>query len=399
MKGKKQLMNDPNQETIDSFYAGIDVIKCTDPVAEMLFDVITAILVTLDNNRGKLFFHVFRSDNGRIWSYIPKNNGAYSILWDINQWELFDCFLDAIISESVFNHVVPPCVPEVQCDRLIKKMMYHTINYLYEKRKNNTLFHDFLQENKDILTPYSCVQNNFSEVVTQIKQELTLYAKMFVLLHEFEHILTCLCPEIHDNDLHGLLDQLLIKQIELTQDCQHVRGLPIQEYHANLKHLINPSNENWVKRKEEIYGDLHAFTEMIAVEKHNLSIKDYMENIPFMILSVKLYNMFRTFISIPDFLLDQFQQESRNGITHDELNKNMQEFEQREIELRQVTLYDLTMMYYEYYNKDVITESRRIFTGFIVSSFISTYRSTMQPLIIALQNAIHNYYYIKEGSK
>ena len=395
-------MKDPNQDVIDALYSGFDYSESSDPDAEALFNGLVKALITLDTNKQKLFFHVFRSSFGKIWSCPSDDEEMFSILWDTTQWELFDSFLDVIISATVFDSLSPPIFSEKHCAFQVQKLIFHSFSYFYEKYQNNYIFRDFFRKVKEQVSLFSNVPNCFTDIMHQTKQELLFYAKMFVLLHEFEHILTRLCPEIHAHDLHFLLDQFLCDQIEYTKDCQKVRGMPIQEYHAGLNKLINPPSKDWEDQKEEIYGDLHAFTEMIACEKYNKAIKDHIENIPAMIISVKTYCMFRTFITIPEFLVDQFNEEYSGTITHDQLNKNMKEFEEKEIELRQATLYDMTMAYYKYYTEeDKAVEGTRIFTGMMVSSFISTYRKSIQPLIMSFQEAIHNYYFYSfmEGSK
>ena len=95
-------MNDPNQEILNTFYLGYDWLDSEDPDAEMLFHGLIDFLVVLSNNKSKIFFHVLRSGFGKVWSYPAKDNNAFSILWDTAQWELFDCFLDALITKSIY---------------------------------------------------------------------------------------------------------------------------------------------------------------------------------------------------------------------------------------------------------------------------------------------------------
>ncbi len=387
---------DKNQ-LLQDFYGPYNLKETQDPYAEWLFDELSDFLTVIDQNRSSIHLYTVQSDLGVVETIANRQAGEYSIVWDTGYWDLCFRFLSTMHTLSVFS---PKWINEKMCVSAINQLLYETFSYFSRHFRNNEIFGSLFAVRAKEHEQYKQIDWDNSGIEDEVKSTFLFFSKLFVMQHEFEHILTDLCPEVRNHDMEWI-DSLVSKQISVTiaLDTDSIRDTPKHEYLDRLNKIVSPPDYKWSKEKEEIYGDLHAFSEIILFWNRKTSFPDY-KNVREILVAVKLFSMFRTYTSIVTMIVEWLSNSIQKNTPPEKALDGFREETSIEVEYRQVTCFDLEICHLvDLLNQGHIEEQQLEKTQDVIRLYISTYRNMIQPLILALQNDIFSYYqqHIKQG--
>lgn len=365
-----------------------------DEEAEHWFDDLCQFLERIANNREKVNLHIVEADRGSVFKL--EERGDFTIFWNTAYWKLCKRFMTTVLVCT--NVGCEGCKISLQMVfDAINQLLFETYSYYKRYYRNNKVFSSLFSRLANEYSDYVELpwdNSSFEEVLEG--KDLSL-SKLFVMQHEVEHILTKISPEVRDYDIQRF-DEAIAIQIEKTKNEEYIRGMTVAEYHAGLNKVLNPPSEDWGKIKEEMYGDFHAFTEMVELSTRFTNMPKYFL-VGDMLLAVKTFNMFRTYCYVVPALISWLESRADRIEEGIQILKGFPESVKMETEYRQATMHDINVIYLDELGKVTPLPSLIIdISKQKVSNRIWGYRTFIQNLLIRFQDDIIELFF-KTGGK
>ena len=282
-------------KTLSIIYKHFNVEKTDDPVFTKLFNSMSDWLIKIDNNRDCIHPYIIHSDRAQIFVVPKSDKKNFLLVWDTAFWEFYYKFLLLFfLFDSYMKDDILHCKGEEEFyQRLTVLWKNSIIDFLSKRFSNNkeavSFFVSFKESN--MLKTYVTI-----DTMRKIDNILTI-SKEFVLMHEFEHILYHISNEIYIDDT-----------IAFDNIVKYYRDHIVDELDESITH-INPNkfkkildgilDKKDMKLYNELYGDYHAFFEILDYNMENYkNTKDiFSKRIPEYIFSIKLLKMFESCIN------------------------------------------------------------------------------------------------------
>lgn len=253
---------------IEIFYSGFHPEKADDADFSKWLDVLEGSLTAIDQNRDAIDICVIRSDYAMIYVSPNKECTHFTLIWDVCFWELYEYFCATFY--SILNIMEAPLPVNVKyvlfdfsCNYLNNKILDYLINRFSRYRK---VVKSLEKSKKSMAFLYSV---DASEEVDGSIHTLCDIGKEFVLIHELEHILYYLSPEIYEKDSLAFDHVLQIYQDDLLllldpDTFQNGNA----EYEGAVEFVKNNKKSDAYR---ELYNDFHAFYELLWHNNENLT--------------------------------------------------------------------------------------------------------------------------------
>ena len=263
-----------------------------DEVVSQAFEQLCDFIIYLDKNRQKIDVRIIRSN--LLWhEKIKETESKYTIIWDTGYWEFFEDFLSAFcyINDYYRNYIESEKTKEdasniaLLLDKRLVAFASDVFFYLAKRHYqcNNRAAMIFAKES----VKYGFHVNNYPKEFNENILNIIKIAKIYILTHELEHILSELCPEVRNNA--GESFKYILSNIVQTN------SFDFSESEIDL--LKSYISGGYAGIFEETYCDTHAFFEVfefIAWLQHS-SEKEMFGTYPDYTLTIKLLRIFDTF--------------------------------------------------------------------------------------------------------
>ena len=328
-------------------YATYELQMDSDPYANSYFDALYDYYDAFDDQNDIIEFVPIRSNNGKIQVMYPKDKSNYSIIWDSTHWDLFGKFCAALNSLREKNYWMISLISDQPVVETVEFMLSEVYTYL----------------NKYFLNTDSRLSAWCGQAAYDHKKKSTIefpadggigksyldVSKIYVMHHEFEHILSDMEIESENNVYNRYDFQIILfryKEMIEDSEAEKIHGYTKEEYVDRLNKLIEGEGR-WGALQNELFCDAQAFLEMITSQQiiAGLSAKDAIINA---ILGAKIYNLFRTLVFIARYFTEKgsyYKDQGFSPIECAEAIYNDTHLNEDDVEFRQVVGHLLNIEY------------------------------------------------------
>lgn len=332
---------------LQKLYAAYELQLDSDPYANSYFKALYDYYDAFDDQNDIIEFAPIRSNNGKIQVMYPKDKGYYSIIWDSTLWDLYGKFCAALNSLREKNYWVL-CLCS---DQPVVETLEFMLSEIYAYLKKYFM-------NTDSRLSAWCGQAAFNHKKKSkiefpadggIGKGYFVLGKIYVMHHEFEHILSDMEIESENNESNRNDFQIILSRYkEMIEDseAEKIHGYTKEEYVDRLNKLIEGEGR-WGALQNELFCDVQAFLEMITAQQilADLSAEDAIINA---ILGAKIYNLFRTLVFIARYYTEKGSYYKDQGFSQIECAKaifNETHLNEDDVEFRQVVGHLLNIEY------------------------------------------------------
>ena len=301
-------MNEHNsvfsEKTLSLLYRYFDVEKAEDPIFQELYNSLSKWLVAIDNNRDNIITHVIHSNKTQNF-VVPKiEENKFFLVWDVSFWHFYTDFLLVFFSyESLmYDDFLDKATKERLLNNTTSFLKNSILNFLVARFSKNKDATDTFFSLKNVYYKSSEIHTN--DKMMQIIQSIVAISKEFVLMHEFEHILYHISPEIYAKDT-SVFDSILTYYHDTLID--HIDTDKTRISSVQFKRIVNSILKNKdEKQYSELYSDYHAFFEILLHNGENFQNKnlDFSKNIPNYLFAIKLLKIFSSCINYTTQIID-----------------------------------------------------------------------------------------------
>ncbi len=286
-----------SEQSLAHLYKYFDVEKANDPIFVDLYNSLSDWLVAINENRDCIATYIISS--GKAQNFIVSNHveKKFSLVWDVSFWHFYTDFLLIFFSyDSLRNDVF---LDSETKDRLLfntESFFKNSIlNFLSGRFLKNAAATNLFYElkNRHIVRP-----EFYTEVsIIQIINSIVAISKEFVLLHELEHILFHLSPEIYNKDTKVFDDVLrYYRDVLVDKIDENITHIPSDKFKDIVDKVLRDKDKN---QYSELYSDFHAFFELLIHHGENFDDTNcrFSQNIPDYLFSIKLLKIFESCIN------------------------------------------------------------------------------------------------------
>ncbi len=300
-----------SDKPLAKLYEYFDVEKEEDSAFVDLFNSLSDWLIAIDDNRSKIDTVIIRSTKMQNYTLINKEEKRFTLVWDTSFWYYYVQFLlvffsyDSLMDCDIYDIKLEKWLSDTEsffCSRILD---------CFSERFSRC------DEIKGLCSRFKKWFSNTNGVVTlngtkETIDSIVLISKEFVIMHEFEHILYHLSPEIFNKDTKTFDDVLRyycdVIIDEIDESITHIKS---DDYKAIVKDvLINKDKPSY----SELYGDFHAFFEVLIHhnENFNNTNQPFTQNASDYLYALKLLKVFESCINsttetIDSWLSTEFQ--------------------------------------------------------------------------------------------
>lgn len=292
-----------SDQKLVNLYKYCEVERADDLTFVELYKDLSEWLLAVNENRDSITTCVIRSNKAQNFTLLNREEKKFTIIWDVSFWHYYTEFLWTFFSYD--------CQMDYGfTDDLTKRSFWENTASFFKRSILNYLSERFSKD-KEVIEMLSKFKNECCGTVVvvhegtkEIIDSIISISKEFVLMHELEHILYHLSPEIYNKDtktfdevLRYYCDELIDN---IDENITHINAIEFKKIVNDV--LINKDKTSYA----ELYGDFHAFFEVLLHHGENFQNTDcpFTSRVPNYLFAIKLLKIFESCVNYVTRIID-----------------------------------------------------------------------------------------------
>ncbi len=367
--------------SLASLYKYFEAEEAEDRTFVALYENLSDWLVAVDENRDSITTCVICSNKVQNFTLSNRKEKKFTLVWDVSFWHYYSKFLLTFFS---YDYLMDSDVGHKKNE----KFLFSNAESFFKSSILDYLLERFSRD-KDVVEILAKIKSKHSNAtgvyvrdgIKDVVDSIALISKEFVLMHELEHILYHLSPEIYSKDTKTF-DELLqyYRDVLIDNIDENITHIKAIEFKKIVDELLSNKEKPYYS---ELYGDFHAFFEILSY--HGENFKDvhfpFTSKIPNYLFAIKLLKIFESCINyitqIVDCLLSTKFYENAYKI------KRLEEISsayQKTVFNRDYLSVELVSVCLMIYSEQFMLDEKKFAESIDTIPFVLPYTEIMQPI-------------------